>query len=654
MASFYDVPPVSSDEAIERLKNLIIAVQDFPKPGILFRDIMPIFKHPAAVTSMVDLMAAYIEVAFPDLDVIAGLDARGFLIGPMVANESGKPFVPIRKGGKLPGKVISRESVKEYGKDVLDIQADAISPGDKVLILDDLLATGGTLQTSCELVKQAKGEVIGCLCLVELEGLKGREKLQVERIAGRRLIQGREEFLVFWKGYDSYSASWEPKENLTFCKKVIQQFVSKILPIPGGIPCCAPEVIRKTRSKAKTISVKMLLTKRQKQSKSKSLSHINNMSDGVLKSSKSRKFSSESERLIRDTLLHESKSMKPKHASPAIVNEFTNHNESNKHISRKSINGLVKHYQDGGSRKRKSYCIDETENEFNIDYEDYLTEKIPSKNRYASKQTLRDSGEGDHIICKRENNYMKITLNNTARHNVLTTNMMGSLMQCLQSAQKDAEISAVLLCNNSDHFCSGVDYSELIECDDKQYKEKATEICNSLRSLIEALIKFSKPIMTAVNGFCMGFGIVFLVLGDLCFTSSRTSFELTSAKLDLTPIGCLTYLLPKVVGPVMANSMIYLGESYRATAAYDRGLINDIYGIHSFQEDIEKRLNQLIAKQPQTLEKTKVMLRQLELETLRDVCDSEMKIYKKCLLSEQCRRKLRQDWTLVINLYGSG
>jgi len=107
-----------------------------------------------------------------------GLDARGFLIGPLVAHECSKSFVPVRKGGKLPGKTISMKSTKEYGEDVLEIQADAVKPGDKVVIIDDLLATGGTMATSCELFKAAQSNLLGCLCLIELEDLKGREKLK--------------------------------------------------------------------------------------------------------------------------------------------------------------------------------------------------------------------------------------------------------------------------------------------------------------------------------------------------------------------------------------------------------------------------------------------------------------------------------------------
>jgi len=168
----------SPEKSLESLKLLIKDVPDFPSPGILFKDIMPIFQVPDAVASMVDMMTAYIEIHFPDVDVIAGLDARGFLIGPMIACNVSKPFVPIRKKGKLPGKCLSVDSTKEYGKDTLELQVDGIKPGQKVVIVDDLMATGGTMTAACELVKAAKAQVVGCICIIELNELNGRSKFQ--------------------------------------------------------------------------------------------------------------------------------------------------------------------------------------------------------------------------------------------------------------------------------------------------------------------------------------------------------------------------------------------------------------------------------------------------------------------------------------------
>ncbi|XP_065675517.1 uncharacterized protein LOC136091737 [Hydra vulgaris] len=130
------------EKTIAGLKSLIEAVQDFPIKGVLFRDIMPIFRVPLAVSSMIDMIAAYIEVHYADVDAIVGLDARGFLFGPMIALSLEKPFLPIRKKGKLPGKCISIESSKEYGSDILEMQCSGISEGYNVIIVDDLLATG--------------------------------------------------------------------------------------------------------------------------------------------------------------------------------------------------------------------------------------------------------------------------------------------------------------------------------------------------------------------------------------------------------------------------------------------------------------------------------------------------------------------------------
>ena len=167
----------SSEQALNKIRSLVRAIPDFPKPGILFQDIMPIFKDASVVNAMIDLMVAYIEINHPEVDAIVGLDARGFLIGPMIACHLQKSFIPVRKQGKLPGKCLSAASVKEYGEDVLEIQADALKPGEKVVIIDDLLATGGTLSASCQLMKAAGVEVLGCVCLIELVELKGKEKV---------------------------------------------------------------------------------------------------------------------------------------------------------------------------------------------------------------------------------------------------------------------------------------------------------------------------------------------------------------------------------------------------------------------------------------------------------------------------------------------
>jgi adenine phosphoribosyltransferase len=152
---------------------------DFPKPGILFEDIFPLFANPSLHR---DLIAAYIATAEANLngakpDIIVGLDARGFLVGPQIALHYDVGFVPVRKPGKLPGLLETAEYQKEYGKDVFAIQKESIKPGAKVLIVDDLIATGGSASAAGTLVKKCGGEVLGYVFLIELTFLKGRSKV---------------------------------------------------------------------------------------------------------------------------------------------------------------------------------------------------------------------------------------------------------------------------------------------------------------------------------------------------------------------------------------------------------------------------------------------------------------------------------------------
>lgn len=130
------------EKALSGIKDLIKDVPDFPKKGILFKDIMPVFQVPHAVTAVVDMMVSYIQNNYNNVDAIVGLDARGFLIGPCIAIKLNKPFVPIRKKGKLPGDCFSVSSTKEYGADVQEIQKDGLRSGQNVVVVDDLLATG--------------------------------------------------------------------------------------------------------------------------------------------------------------------------------------------------------------------------------------------------------------------------------------------------------------------------------------------------------------------------------------------------------------------------------------------------------------------------------------------------------------------------------
>ncbi|KAF1429109.1 Adenine phosphoribosyltransferase, partial [Spheniscus mendiculus] len=146
----------------------------------LCSDISPLLKDPAAFRTLIDLLEDHLRASFPKIDFIAGgcLDSRGFLIGPSLAQRLGIGFVLIRKKGKLPGPTESVSYALEYGKAELEIQSDAVEPGQKVVIVDDLLATGGTMWAACELMKRLRAEILECLVIIELKLLKGSEKLK--------------------------------------------------------------------------------------------------------------------------------------------------------------------------------------------------------------------------------------------------------------------------------------------------------------------------------------------------------------------------------------------------------------------------------------------------------------------------------------------
>ena len=158
------------------LKAKIRDVPDFPRKGILFRDITPLLLDPAAFRHVIDLLTEMYRDK--GIDVIVAAEARGFIFGAPLAYNLGVGFVPVRKQAKLPSAVISAEYALEYGVDTLHMHEDAIQPGQKVLIIDDLLATGGTVAAKAKLVKQLGGEVVGMAFLIELTALNGRDKLQ--------------------------------------------------------------------------------------------------------------------------------------------------------------------------------------------------------------------------------------------------------------------------------------------------------------------------------------------------------------------------------------------------------------------------------------------------------------------------------------------
>jgi len=151
-------------------------IPDFPKEGILFRDIMPLLQDPRALRESVDRLVEY--GTGRHVDVVMGAEARGFILGAAVAYGLGAGFVCARKPGKLPHATISAEYDLEYGTDKLEVHADAIKPGQNVLVHDDLLATGGTARAKIELVEKLGGKVIGVAFIIELSGLEGRKKLE--------------------------------------------------------------------------------------------------------------------------------------------------------------------------------------------------------------------------------------------------------------------------------------------------------------------------------------------------------------------------------------------------------------------------------------------------------------------------------------------
>jgi len=161
-----------------KLKEAIRDIPDFPKPGILFKDITPILKDAALCCDILDAFAA--ELKGVEIDVVAGIESRGFLFGLMLANKLGVPFVPIRKQGKLPFKKIQQPCELEYGSAILELHEDAILPGQRVLIHDDLLATGGTVSAATRLVKQLEGRIAGYAFVISLDFLNGKEGLKQE------------------------------------------------------------------------------------------------------------------------------------------------------------------------------------------------------------------------------------------------------------------------------------------------------------------------------------------------------------------------------------------------------------------------------------------------------------------------------------------
>ncbi|MDP6044616.1 MAG: adenine phosphoribosyltransferase [Phycisphaerae bacterium] len=168
------------------IDEFIRDVPDFPKPGIVFKDITPLLGNIEALRMTVKMLAdPYRDTG---VQIVTGVEARGFIFGSLLADELGVGFVPIRKPGKLPAETLSVSYELEYGTDTVEIHADAIAPGQRVLMCDDLIATGGTVEAACKLVKRLDAEIIAAVFVVELSFLPGRAKLEALGIETRSLI----------------------------------------------------------------------------------------------------------------------------------------------------------------------------------------------------------------------------------------------------------------------------------------------------------------------------------------------------------------------------------------------------------------------------------------------------------------------------------
>ena len=174
---------------MKKLEEYVRSIPDFPEEGIIFRDITTVLQDKEGFSLAIDSMQKELEGI--EFDAILGAESRGFIFGAPLAYNLKKAFVPVRKKGKLPCETIEMEYELEYGTATLEIHKDAINPGDKVVIVDDLIATGGTIEAITKLVEMLGGEVVKIVFLLELEGLKGREKLKDYNVASVVKYQGK-------------------------------------------------------------------------------------------------------------------------------------------------------------------------------------------------------------------------------------------------------------------------------------------------------------------------------------------------------------------------------------------------------------------------------------------------------------------------------
>lgn len=179
------------NEWAQKVDSYVRSIPDFPEKGIIFRDITTVTQNPEGLQTAIDALEAHVEWLKDEIDVVVGLESRGFIFGMPVARDLHKGFVPIRKKGKLPCETVSQTYDLEYGSAEIEIHTDSIKPGQKVLLVDDLIATGGTIEAGIRLIEKLGGEVVGCLFLIELAGLQGREKLSGYPVESVVIYEGK-------------------------------------------------------------------------------------------------------------------------------------------------------------------------------------------------------------------------------------------------------------------------------------------------------------------------------------------------------------------------------------------------------------------------------------------------------------------------------
>lgn len=174
---------------MKKLEDYVISIPDFPQEGVIFRDVTGILREADGLQLSIDSLAAMLDGV--DFDLIAGPESRGFIFGVPVAYKLNKPFIPIRKKGKLPRETVSKEYALEYGTATIEIHKDDIKPGQKVVIVDDLIATGGTTEAIVQLIEELGGEVVKICFVMELAGLKGRDLLKGYNVESALIYEGK-------------------------------------------------------------------------------------------------------------------------------------------------------------------------------------------------------------------------------------------------------------------------------------------------------------------------------------------------------------------------------------------------------------------------------------------------------------------------------